>query len=352
MKLNLKVIFNATFFIFYSFLSFANDNLPNTGKVVGIGIEKQELQGYMIGDSGENVIWDLSAYEKARNMTQLYLKDIEEHPSFVTVVEESTRYYIENLSDGISLKGTENSLTKIDYEKPYALMPTSFKVGNSSDTYYWGYGNYCDRMKFISFGQSHLTTDASGTVILPDGKIYKDVFRTHHKTVECVLPMSDKDSLYVFCTDSVHKYLPLRNNVTTETYRWYSPSNLFPILETIITTSASGENIVSYIYEYDKEDVTENTHKGMHDAYSRSIDFTADCPTGTELLLSFDANNDIDVSWQLSTIGGAVVVTVPEHHYQAGNVTISKNVSHLQPGPYVVTVLSGNNKSTRTVVIK
>jgi len=116
-----------------------------------------------------------------------------------------------------------NGTNRIQYTKPFVKMKFPFSVGNkfSGDfaaNYYTG-----DKVVGAMEGSYTVEADGQGTLILPDGKVHKNVLRVR-EVKQYEMDMSGQRYAY-----------------TDESIRWYSQDCRYPLL-VLIKSSVSGLN--------------------------------------------------------------------------------------------------------------
>lgn len=165
-------------------------------------------------------------------------------------LENATRYSYDLCADTLFLGGFENNTTKISYnlKEPYFIFP--MKYGDSFSGFFHGTGVYCDKIALRSFGKYHISADAYGSLVLPEGDTLKDAIRLH--TVRFVSSICyPADSLSSISsspltTDSIRAHMEAEPYIMkSDIYRWYVKEFRYPVFETY-TTTASGREETPY----------------------------------------------------------------------------------------------------------
>lgn len=332
------------------------------------------------GQKGEQIQWDFSDMDV---LNDRYIVSYSETPGenehAVTGTERRTLYYYENHGDSLLMLGYENNTTKMKYDRPKALLRFPIKYGIRTAGLFHGSGAYSERLMIRVYGDYTTETDATGTLLLPEGETLHNVKRVHIKTTTGWRYLPDittekqlhiyTDSICNFNTDSITKHL--QNDsllIETDTYQWYAPGYRYPIFET--TTSGKRGGTAQFLaswycptqeqkHLYDetnrelrdsldnngkKNNLTENNKTEERDApeYEMSV------KNGT-VNITYDATQNTNIKILICDIYG-IVYKESETYCNAGERTsMSVDCKGLRHGEYVIYINAEGNISSRKI---
>lgn len=200
-------------------------------------IVKQQVEYKHPGRAGANVLWDFSKQKPINEKYRLSYAQADSD-SVITGCEHRTLYHYQLRNDSLFLLGYENPTTLMQYRKPELLLTFPFAYQKRVEGYFYGAGNYCQRLDLAIQGKTVTWGDAYGMLILPNGDTLQHVVRIRSlkKIAEKVVPHVEEDTVFhpEIASDSIDFRLN-RDSVTmqVETYRWYADGYRYPIFETV-----------------------------------------------------------------------------------------------------------------------
>lgn len=198
-------------------------------------LDKQEVNYFPAGSSGENVIWDFRDIDFVDDYHVEYFCDSDS--IVLTALEpEIMKKYVTN-TDTLIYIGYETALQYMDYEKPIILMTYPFAYGSSISNPFRGEGVYCGTHILQNRGSFSVDADAYGSIYLPEGDTIKNVLRIHTIKGGSV-NMNILNDTTVFDPDNLKQEIE-------ERYQWYARGYRYPLFETVSTTNYNNMNPVS-----------------------------------------------------------------------------------------------------------
>jgi hypothetical protein len=177
-------------------------------------------------------------------------------------------------------------------------------------------------------GNITIEADGYGTLIMPYGTI-NNVLRIKTTTV-----YSDTDPAQVFPP----------NNYSEELYLWYHPSTK-SFLFSYVAFELVDFGTTTYTGTY-----LDQVHVGVEELLASAIDLKMyPNPTNDQLSVSFDLQNRSEVQIQVTDMTGRIVMDVPVSSVSAGTQTKTVDLSTLQTGMYMVSILVDNRKVTKMI---
>lgn len=213
--------------------------LPRSGDY----LQKQEVSYKSPGAKSIGVVWDFSELENKNAHYKLRYSSSHSDSDTIIGTEHRTMYYYQLSGDTLFTPGYENPTTRIMYSEPEALLVFPFLYGRTFIGYFGGKGNYCNRMKIDICGNSTVTADATGMMVLPGGDTLQHVLRVHtcklifeHMSPGFVSIAAGLDSVPspVCYRDSVNWHLANDSSYfQIDTWRWYAEGYRYPVFESI-----------------------------------------------------------------------------------------------------------------------
>jgi len=293
------------------------------------------------GVEGQNVIWDFSSLEATNtftgNIQDAYTaKTFSRFETVNTVLEEFGSYFFFN-SNRNQLEqygySSSNGNVLIEYTKPFVKMryPFSFN-SNYSGTFE---GKYISNDKAIGniLGTYRVTGDGIGTLLLPDGKSFRNALRIKE----------------------VKKYDQTINgnvtNIEEVTYRWYVNEHRFPILV-----------LINCNYVYGNGQKSSSTKA----AYNSNVISTSIANTGSKgfaldvypnpyhekVTISLHIDDKSNVNITVYDLIGKRIALLADKYESAGDLTyhFSAKEIGLANGTYIIKVKVNEYEATRKII--
>ncbi len=204
--------------LFGSVNLFAWDITAKSSECLPAIVYKQQVT-YLSPSFTDVGIWNFSDTLQSKNKKEYccWYASINSDTTSYCCYEYNTRYYYKYLNDSLLLQGFENATTKLRYSKPDLVLRYPLSIHDTISGHYMGKGEYCKRIPLNTTGESQTHVYATGKLLLPDIMI---------DTAICLHSIKND---YLINSDTIH--------TTTHTYRWFSDSHCFPLLESIQTLS-------------------------------------------------------------------------------------------------------------------
>jgi len=108
----------------------AGTHLPRANDEV-----KRQQVAYVAANEGtENTVWDFTQLEcSGREYTACYAEE-EAYEGLIVGTEFNTRHYYQASTDSLLLRGYENNLTKVSYDRPELLLHLPLTYGERQET--------------------------------------------------------------------------------------------------------------------------------------------------------------------------------------------------------------------------
>lgn len=342
----------------------AGGHLPRGGD----RIERYCIDYVLPGDSGRNVLWDMSGLdvgEETLVSAYKYWSD----STFSEVVAGRVQYNYTISGDTVLCNGFENRLTFTNdtvaaIESVYPLF-----YGKRVSKPFHRRGVYSDRIGLETTGMSEIHADAFGTLLLPDCDTLRNVLRTrlHSKSATTISYRHPGDTAK---RDSTAGSVLLNENI----YRWYVAGYKYLVLETrrmeyyglpdtvLLSVSKGGflyypEEQAYDVGEQDAEVVYDNrpcvtqagttgrdgTGGALQQKSIGNIDVSND-GNGT-VSLGCTLMRDAEMEIIVSDLQGRVYRHIPPASCRQGYFHTSIDCSGLQSGRYLVGILYGNERN-------
>ncbi len=199
---------------------------------------------YVAADEGaEDMLWDFRQLEISDNGYPACYAEEDAYEGLIVGTEFNTRHYYQASTDSLLLRGYENNLTKVEYDRPELLLHLPLTYGERQETLFHGTACYCERLFLRLFGTTSVEVDATGSMFLPSGDTLRHVSRVHIQKLKAEqqypqLTTGQELKAYVdsltFTGDSIRQRMQDgRQLMQTDTYRWYAAGYRYPILESV-----------------------------------------------------------------------------------------------------------------------
>lgn len=338
---------------------------------------KKQIKYENLGRNGKSVLWDLGNIEVLNDKYRVSFKEQEAFPSRMTEIQHGTRYYYDVRNDSVLQIGFENNTTLMNYDYPEITVKYPMQYGDSISGIFHGRGLYCDKAAIRMFGTYKTSTDAFGTLILPDGDTLRNVLRVHTERIMSNLyyPVDSLENITFgrcFSADSINKYLDCGLNVyKTDIYRWYAPACRYPVVETVKTVGEGmGNPVIVTAFYYspsDQEFLTfdENNNKvkqkmlycGNGDCYGdktrpNNLDYNIFINRDeTEIRLEYISQKESKVLLSLYTISGMCIFNKEVMGNSYDGISIEKiNIGSLKPGVVILDICVDNRHYCEKII--
>ena len=239
MKKNLTTIILAVVTLYGYGQNLAGTFLPRANDEIC----RQTVTFSVAGEGAENILWDFSGLEPKGNSFTVTYTEEEAYEGLIVGTEFNTRHYYQASTDSLLLRGYENNLTKVEYDRPELLLHLPLTYGERQETLFHGTACYCERLFLRLFGTMSVEVDATGSMLLPSGDTLRHVSRVHIQKLKAEqqypqLTTGQELKAYVdsltFTGDSIRQRMhDGRQLMQTDTSRWYAAGYRYPILESM-----------------------------------------------------------------------------------------------------------------------
>ena len=239
MKKNLTTIILAVVTLYGNGQNLAGTFLPRANDEIC----RQTVTFSVAGEGAENILWDFSGLEPKGNSFTVTYTEEDAYEGLIVGTEFNTRHYYQASTDSLLLRGYENNLTKVEYDRPELLLHLPLTYGERQETLFHGTACYCERLFLRLFGTTNVEVDATGSMLLPSGDTLRHVSRVHIQKLKAEqqypqLTTGQELKAYVdsltFTEDSIRQRMQDgRLLMLTDTYRWYAAGYRYPILESV-----------------------------------------------------------------------------------------------------------------------
>ena len=206
-------------------------------------VNRQQVAYVTANEGAEDTVWDFTQLEcSGREYPACYAEE-DAYEGLIVGTEFNTRHYYQASTDSLLLRGYENNLTKVEYDRPELLLHLPLTYGERHETLFHGTACYCERLFLRLFGTTSVEVDATGSMLLPSGDTLRHVSRVHIQKLKAEqqypqLTTRQELKAYVdsltFTGDSIRQRMhDGRQLMLTDTYRWYAAGYRYPILESV-----------------------------------------------------------------------------------------------------------------------
>ena len=292
-----------------------------------------------VGDSGRNCVWDFSnlPVDSAEVISLDYYATSLTDTMHIGLHREHANYYYHYAKDTLWLTGFETSRTRVHYNEPVPWLRYPFAYGDSVIAPLLGTGQYCHRIPLSVEGKTIVRADACGRLLLPDMSV-DSVLRVH-STMQYVERLQGK------------------SQIQEDRYQWYSATCRYPVLDFVQTRAVTDADTVfsrfTYYFPQEQENVRLHEEDPKADAAVSTDSLITNViympnPVQTTLDIHYTLTQDAQVYVSLHYNGGISTYQTSKRKEEAGNHSVSVNMSGMPIGNYVVyihaddTVASGN----------
>ncbi|MBR4521204.1 MAG: hypothetical protein IKO63_07300 [Paludibacteraceae bacterium] len=302
-------------------------------------LEVYKMPYTAVGDSGRNCVWDFSnlPMDSAEIVPLYYYVSSPIDTMHIGFHREHAHYYLLSRADTLWQLGYETSRTRMCYSSPLPLLRFPFTYGDTLASTMSGAGQYCHRIPLSVEGKTIVRADACGHLLLPDMSV-DSVLRVH-STMQYVERLQGK------------------SQIQEDRYQWYSATCRYPVLDIVQTRAVTDADTVSsrFTYYFPQEQENVRLHEEdpkadaavSTDSLITNVSFMPN-PVHTDLRIQYYLAHDAQVYVSLHYNGGISTYQTSKRKEEAGNHSVSVNMSGMPIGNYVVyihaddTVASGN----------
>lgn len=208
-------------------------------------VNRKQVTYVPANEGTENTVWDFTQLKCSGREEPANYEEEEAYEGLIVGTEFNTRHYYQTTTDLLLLCGFENSLTKVEYDRPELLLHLPLTYSERHETLFHGTACYCERLFLRLFGTTSVEVDATGSMLLPSGDTLRHVSRVHTvklKAEQQYPQLTTEQELKAcvkslnFTEDSIRQRMhDGRQLIQTDTYRWYAAGYRYPILESVTT---------------------------------------------------------------------------------------------------------------------
>jgi hypothetical protein len=294
------------------------------------------------GPEGQNVVWDFTTLEATNNFTgnvndSYIAKNLKGVESANIALEEFGNYFFFN-SNSSQLEqygySSSNGNVAIVYSKPFIKMRYPF----SYISFYNGpfEGTYIVNEKTIGdiAGNYQVAGDATGTLLLPDGKSFQNALRV--KEIK-----SYKQTINGVAT-----------NIEEVSYRWYVNEHRFPILVLINCTYKfeNGQSSVTTKAAYNSNVIIPNSQL-PNKVSEIQLDVYPN-PYHERVNINIRLEERSKVTIVVFDLIGKRISVLADKYEEAGELKYNFSAGELglAKGTYIIKVRVNNNETTRKIM--
>ena len=285
--------------------------------------------------TGKGLVWDCSSASLEQEQ-QIFFRPKRNNPEKLSVYDGFTHYHLILHEDTILLSGYENRSFQISLTQP-TLRFCSVALGDTIRDSFSGQGEYCHSSSYSIEGNSYLTTDATGLLKLPFGSFQVTRSRFHRDIV-------------MYGLDTV--------NVIEDTYQWFSHAIAFPLLEQHEVREFAGENdslvvCQNILYDLSEEEISQIAHADSLQTVSGMIISSLTHypnPVVSRMVAQYTLGVDADIYVLLSTSAGLPMWSENIGHQEAGEHSITIDMSGYPRGTYELHVYTGELTVSETII--
>lgn len=170
----------------------------------------------------------------------------------LTVISNGERHHYLQTGNWVVLVGIENPQYLINYSLPEVKMKFPFVPNDTVCGYFYGEGEYCDKLKIRKFGHYATSCELIRKLSLPSGeKISDAIFVRTSREYQIETISSDSDFIQRTPTMCEKNQLLATTKLpiyTEEISTLYAPGYRYPILETIICKDSANKVLQQHSY--------------------------------------------------------------------------------------------------------
>lgn len=292
------------------------------------------------GQGGNSCVWDFSALKDSLIHRMDYYK-CSEYVDTWGLHRLGMRYYYTRLHDTILATAYESEAVRMHYTTPETVLTFPFKYGDTLNSRFAAKGEFFHAIPVHMHGQSTVTIDAQGTLILPNLQL------------DSVLRIHTRRTLYETRFDSTY--------ITMHCFQWVLPSFPFPLFETLDISSESQSDTTNHKYAFyllvdstmlQHHIARSTTHNGdtlMNPSIISQASFLPN-PVQDILQISYFLSRDAEVWFSLHNNSGVPIIATPVDFLQSGHHHYSINMSHCPTGVYVLYIHADNIVVAQSII--
>lgn len=274
-------------------------------------VSMQEVTFTWCGDSGMNCIWDFSSVEDEYGAYPIEFRT-DTLGNYKVFEDGHISTYCFN-SNTIQQTKLENRFQILTYHEPMFVIRYPFRYGDSFTQSYSGVGMYCGEHQLKFSGQSSVSADGYGKLILSENDTIDNVLRVYRLTTMSI----------AMDMDSIALDTALLKQEVVEQYEWYVKGYRYPLYKTIQRTSysdldyiasqSSAYRILPADYNLKKNDdkndsvLASGYNQSGQNSYIQKDVFHYDVQViGSKIIINYNADEDIAVKTLLSDVMGYV----------------------------------------------
>lgn len=285
--------------------------------------------------TGQGLVWDCSS--AASDIDEMiYFRPSKYNPSAFSVYDGYTHFHLFQQGDSTFLTGYENQSFNVTLSRP-ALRFAPLLFGDTAAIDFTGEGEYCHFSKYQIVGSAYLTTDATGTILLPAGRFNVTRSRFHR-------------DIMMIGLDTV--------NILEDTYQWFSPAIAFPLYEQHEVREFVDEKDTlvvcqAIIYDLSEEELTLITQADSLQAGANMIITSLTHypnPVVSQVTAQYSLSVDADIYVILTTSAGLPMWSQHLGIQEVGEHSIIMDMSAFPRGSYELHVTTGGLTVSETII--
>ncbi len=290
------------------------------------------------GESGANITWDFTGLTEVKSFTGYITASTDaDFVGATTQLEEfGNKFFYEVSEDGMWQTGYESKSgkSKTIYTSPFQkiIFPLNYKDSYTSPfsgDYYVG-----ENISATIDGESEVTADAWGTIILPGNVTYNNTIRVKNiKSYTKTYSQSTQD-------------------VKITTYRWYNSTHRYPLL-TLIKTEVETNGKVSVGNQAAYNSNAIKSTESIVELNNADVSIYPN-PAANELYLDFVSDNATEAKIYITDITGKTVIAPFEVSLVEGSneLDLNSQLNLLNDGYYNVNIIVNNELTSKKLTVK
>lgn len=324
----------------------------------GVSVVQYQMPCNLNLDSGNDILWDLSAQETTQSR-RMKLTSRPGTSNSIAISDRLTTSYLRLSGDSLFYDGYESNLAKMNYHGGIPIVVFPMHYGDSLTHDFDGVGSYSDDWKMECFGRVRSKIDARGVVITPEADTIRNVLRIHitRHSNNKIIPKGGTE-VDVQCSHAIE-----------DDYLWYAPGYRYPVLHAnIYTEEGNSESYLWYTPLYEQESLAvddENLAIRQTGTDGSAIDETGEGgaesplhytlrnnPGEKRVTVFYDQSVDGTVTFILSDVRGTVYSSRSQTHDAGTGYSAEISLAGLRSGSYVLYICMDNQRYAETVLVK
>lgn len=295
-------------------------------------LKRISLKGFNIKSNGEG--WSLKDVGLSKKDFRIRYCDGKDT---IIAQEPRARMIYRQTERGISIIGAEDNLQAIQYDQPEEWLRFPMTRKDTLSGEFSGTGIYCKHIPVKRHGTYKTAIESVDSMLLPEGKIQKDVACLH--TERQITDITENDKMQ---QEQHH-------------YRWYAKGYRYPILEAVISSRDGQifEEVMFYCPLEEQERLESDRDNKAERAQAKAE--PSNTPNGDDSFTYKIASvsNGITIDYQLDGPAKIIAILASNQGYvyqrkemkaPAGTGQLDINTNGLRRGQYVI-YLNVNGKS-------